>query len=136
MKTSIDQQLLLFSILDDSNIETLLSGRIYQDARPNFKTEDIVILGLPIVGNAEQRGQAIINIYVPDSEVTENNTPYFKSDSARIKELSDAVIAIIKSYSGDEFNLSVSSGETFVDADNKMKFHYYSLKVSFEFFNP
>lgn len=135
MKSSIDQQLILFEILSIPEVLTAISGSIYQDARPNADTEDIVILGLPVVGNSKQQGQAIINIYVPDVELKSGSSIYYKADSLRLNELLEIIVPIIKSYSGEDFNLTISRGEIFEDADKSQKFHYYSLKISFEFFN-
>ena len=71
MKTTFDQDNILYGKLIASPLKQAITGGVYKAQRPlNSQNEDVVINGLPISDGTVQLGRGNVNIYVPDVKTT------------------------------------------------------------------
>lgn len=136
MRTTFDQANILYSVLKNAPIAATLSGGIYKVKRPdNSNKEDVVIGSLPIsAGDVIQRGTSIINIHVPDLEITINGVTQIQPNTMRLGELTALAEQAIEKYFGAEYNYWMSDQALLEDKEG-MNNHFVSFKVQFKFDN-
>lgn len=135
MKLSTTQVDILYGIIAKSDLLSPVYGRISGDVY-KFKhsysgtVEDIVINSISLVGQSNQFGTAVVNIYVPDIEFKGQSQP----NNERISNLAAKVIELIKSAETADYNMTIDS-QDLQDNPEDLRYHFYSIKVNFEFFN-
>jgi hypothetical protein len=97
MKTTLDVLTILYQLLLQSSLPSEITGKVRKGERPVGSTkEDIVVNTLPIANDNLQRTVANVNVYVPCIEVSENDIQTQKPDYARLDELVDMLLPILK----------------------------------------
>jgi len=130
MKTSGEQVDILYILLNgNADLKALISGDVYKLGRPNSGSEDIVIKTVSLVGQTKQFGTAAVNIWIPDIDAGDQTFP----NTGRIDIIGDKVIELLESNINPDYNMTIGNQTVISELD--LKYHYFSIKVNFEFFN-
>lgn len=135
MRTTFDQEDILYSILATSAVKAALSGGIYKQIRPDdSKLEDVVINSLPIDQGSVQRSTANVNVYVPDIQIKINGKNQYQPNTTRLKTLTALIVpALQERYSSEKWNFWISNQTTFREPEINQ--HYLNLRIEFKFHN-
>ena len=131
MKTVLDQMNILYERLSIAQLG--ISGSVEKDPYTPLGKEDIVINSLPVVGDTQQNGQANVNVYIPSNPVVENGRSVTKPNLERFEEIVPLVINEIEGIIGSDYNIEIES--TMLYEEPEIKYHYFNIKVNFEFLN-
>jgi hypothetical protein len=97
MKTTLDVLTILYQLLLASSLPSQITGKVRKGERPAAsELEDIVVNTLPIQNDNLQRTVANVNVYVPSLQMEENGIQTQKPDYARLDELVDLLLPILK----------------------------------------
>lgn len=70
MKTTADQNQILYDLLKNSSLNSALNGGLYKIERPqNSNLEDIVVSSMLVGDGGFQDGVANVNIYIPKIDI-------------------------------------------------------------------
>lgn len=128
MKTTFDQDTILYQLLTGSDLAKAISGEVYKMVRPNgSKAEDVVINTILTDTSQVQRGASNVNIYVPALQIHKDVLP----DTARMGELAALAIALLEDVYKPLYHLWVSNQTTI---DEPGPSWYVNLRVEFQFF--
>lgn len=139
MKTGLDMVSDAFSILNVTDVTTIITGNLYKLARPkNSQLEDIVINALPITGEQLQKGVFNVNVHVPNlsniviAGASDNRQP----DVTRLGEISKIVVEKLRDVVGTDFHFSAQTGGLPIQDDDytwymNIRVTYYSVQENF-----
>jgi len=110
MKTTADQDDILFELINGSVLKTAINGGIYKGERPlNSNLEDIVISSTVISDGTLQLGVANVNIYVPKQNFNIGGKVQILKNSKRVAELLGIAKDILEEHHGDYFLMWLSN---------------------------
>lgn len=93
MRTTIDIGEILYKAINTSAVKAEIDGKVYRNRKPvNSKSQDIVLIPLPVSGEAVQTGFWNINCYCKD--FVEVAGP----DLVKLNSIAKAVINEIENY--------------------------------------
>lgn len=128
MKTTFDQDTILYQMLIASDLKRAITGDVYKMVRPNgSKAEDVVINTILTDTSQVQRGASNVNIYVPSIQVEGDTLP----DTARMGELAALAMALLQDVYKPLYHLWVSNQTTI---DESGPSWYVNLRIEFQFF--
>lgn len=92
-----------FRLISASSLARMIGGKVYRKGMrmDDSEQEDIVIKFLAGVEGQVQKGQLVVNIYVPDK--TQLGTCRMVENTTRVEYLEDALIALIDSHPSNEY---------------------------------
>lgn len=130
MKTTFDQDGILYRRLQGSPLQQAVTGEVCQWKRPNGSTlEDIVINSLPIGDGSAQRGTSNVNVYVADIETGGGKMP----DSGRMHVLAGLALQTLKEGYGPDYNFWLVNQGTIAEPETDQ--HYINFRIDFKFHN-
>ena len=127
MKTAFDTNGILFRLL---NGHTSANGGVFvEDDRPDNSThEDIVVNSIDLGQDAlPQVGTSNINVYVPDMEVKIGGKMQLQANRARLKTITDEVLAIVRASRIEGLKIIVMNHTTMNEPN--MKQHFSNIRV-------
>ena len=128
-KTVFDGKQWILELLNQSNVKTIISGKIYKDKRPIGSTkEDIVINSLPMTSNFLQNGIFNINCYVPYISVKIDGVDQNMPNNARLEAIAKAVYPVFDDIYKDDYNVDVEDHQSFSEEAEKAS--YINFRVS------
>lgn len=134
MKTTLDQDNILYTLLATSSLESEISGMIIKGGEiTDFSKENVVIKSIVVDGGQDiQKGFANVNIHVPDIEISIAGKPTKQPNNARLKELTDLATEVLQEYFNTDYNLYIDSISVFKDLDG-IDNHFINFKIRFNF---
>ena len=109
MKTTADQDNILYNLINQSVLKTFIRGGIYKGERPLDSTnEDIVISSTAIGEGTLQAGVANVNVYIP--KIYQNIAGQMQSikDTARVNEVLAVAGEVLHEAYGSYYSLWTS----------------------------
>ena len=139
MKTGLDMITDAYIVINVPDITTEISGGVYPWERPkNSDKEDIVINGLPITADQQQRGVFNVNIHVPNLKGLEinGNSDDTIPDITRLKFITNLVVSKIQMVDGQDYSFSVATGGQLIkDSDlnwyMNLRVNYFALQTNY-----
>lgn len=132
MKTTFDTDAILFQLLKNSSLKTVLKGGdIYVgDDRPNDSDkEDIVVNSIDLTQDyLPQIGTSNVNIFVPDKNVKIGGKQQLQADRARLKELSEMVIETMRNTTIKGLALIITN-QTIIE-EPEVKQHFTNIRIN------
>lgn len=120
MKTTADQDGILYELISQSALKNLIRGGIYKGQRPlDSLNEDIVISSMLIGDGTLQKGVANVNVYIPKLYHNIGGKMQLIKDTARIAELLPVAGEILKEAYGKYYSLWTSRQGDFDEPDIK-----------------
>jgi hypothetical protein len=114
MRTTADQDQILYDLLLDSDLNNELSGGLYKVERPqNSNLEDIVISSMLVTDGTLQEGVANVNIYIPKISVKISGQNQIMRDSKRISDVLLLAVQALKENVGIYYSLWTSKIQEF-----------------------
>lgn len=134
MKTTLDQDTILYQLLVASPLKTAISGDVYKWIRPaGSQLEDVVINTITIGDGSVQRGAGNVNIYVPDVSVALGSKAQKMPNTARLKHLATLAVDTLKEYYAVDYNFWLAGQTTVQEVETAQ--HYINLRIEFKFHN-
>lgn len=131
MTNSFEIKDTLWKKLDGSSLKTAITGKIRRDERPvNSQTEDVVVNCLAVPNSQLQIAIANVNIFVPDSNRTDNGVTEKEANNKRLKELFLIALPIIKDVVVDTDNFYEVQQEQVI-ADPESASHFVNIRLNF-----
>ena len=129
MKHTYDTDSILFGLLKSSPLISSLSGGIYAGQRPDGSVkEDIVINTISLSQAYEpQIGTSNVNIHVPDKLQTIGGAQMKIENRARLKQLTEQVLSILRSAVVPGLSITVASQNTVNDAEINQ--HFVNIRI-------
>lgn len=128
-KTVFDGKQWILELLNQSNVKTIISGKIYKDKRPvGSAKEDIVINALPMTSEFLQNGVFNVNCYVPYISIKIDGVDQNMPNNVRLEAIAKAVYPVLEEVYKDDFNLEVDNHTTFEEEAEKAS--YINFRVS------
>lgn len=131
MKTTFDANAIMVELLNNAKVNETFSGEIYVDgSRPlNSKHEDIVVNVVALQADAlPQAATSNINIYVPDKVVKIDGKNQPVADIARLKEITDTILGVIRSTTIP--GLSITPISQTILEEPTLKQHYSNIRIN------
>lgn len=131
MKTTFDANAIMVELLNNAKVNETFSGEIYVDgSRPlNSKHEDIVVNVVALQADAlPQAATSNINIYVPDKVVKIDGKNQPVADIARLKEITDTILGVIRSTTIP--GLSITPISQTILEESTLKQHYSNIRIN------
>lgn len=129
MRTTFDQNYILYALLVSSPIKTAITGNIYKNVRPDDSAlEDVVINSLPISTGDIQISTGNVNIHVPDIKV--GNT--FMPNEDRMRVLSEIVKPILEKGHSTFYRFYLSHQSTIFQEGVNQSF--VNFRIEFQYF--
>jgi len=114
MRTTADQDQILYNILKDSALNTELNGGLYKGERPQNSTlEDIVVSSMMVDNSDFQEGVANVNIYIPKMDLSIGGASQKMRDSKRISDVLILAVQALKENFGTFYSLWTSKIQEF-----------------------
>jgi hypothetical protein len=130
MKTTFDQDLYLFTILDSSSLKDNITGKIYRGGNIIDHTkENVVIKSITIDGSQIQKGVANVNVHVPDLIINNTRQP----NTVKLQDLTDRAVEVLEDQVGDDYGFYVESQNLFEDQDG-INNHFVNIRIRFNHF--
>lgn len=119
----------IYDLLNNSNLESAISGKIYKSGmRPfNSELEDIVVTFISGLSNQIQTGIVNVNSYVPD--IILNGFPL--KNTARIKVLETEIKAWLSGITSTKHKLELDRTIQ-VFPEPEIKQHFINARLSFK----
>ncbi len=130
MKQTFDTDTILFQKLKASAISSEITGGIYKRKRPlNSVKEDIVVNTITLSQDFHpQLGTSNVNIHVPDVSVSISGVSQKMPNEARMKELSEMVISLIRDSFVQGLLMNLESQTVITDPETDQ--HYVNIRVN------
>lgn len=130
MKLTFDTDTLLYQVLIASSVASAITGGIYKNERPdNSDLEDIVIntidLGQEYI---PQTGTSNVNIHVKDLDVIIGGVQQKKSNSARLKTLSDLIVSTLRNHVFTGVGMTTIEWQAVI-AEPEISQHYSNIRI-------
>lgn len=110
MKSDIEIKDILFGIINGSELQKAVSGKLYKDKRPtNSGKEDIIISVFDGLNGQIQNAIINVNIYVQD--VVRGNDMI--ENAPRIRLLSKHAIELLEDYAEGDYQFSIEKQQCF-----------------------
>ncbi|WP_337043861.1 hypothetical protein [Emticicia sp. 17c] len=120
MKTTSDQDNILYELIQNSALSSLIKGGIYKGERPlDSSAEDIVINSLFIGEGTLQPGAATVNIYVPKVFQNIGGQQQSIKDTARVKAILAVAQEVLREAYGSYYSLWTSRQDDSDEPDLK-----------------
>jgi len=130
-KTVFDGNQWILELLNQSNVKTIITGKIYKGKRPiGSIKEDIVINSLPMTNDYLQNGVFNVNCYVPYLSVNINGTTQNMPDNVRLEAIAKAVYPVFDEVYKDDYNISVENHTTFEEEAEKASYINFRLSLN------
>jgi len=135
MKQTFDTDTILFQKLKASAIVSEITGGIYKRQRPlNSRNEDIVVNTIILSQDYHpQIGTSNINIHVPDLSVNVAGVSQKMPNDARMKELSQMVLDLIRGEIVPGLLMSIEMQTVIKDSETDQ--HYVNIRVKWNIHN-
>lgn len=129
MRTTFDQNNILYALLGSSPLKTAINGKIYKNVHlDDSEFEDVVINSLPISTGDIQISTANVNIHVPDIKV--GNT--FMPNEDRMKFLAEIAEPILKKGHGTFYRFYLSHQSTI--SQEGVNKSFVNFRIEFQYF--
>lgn len=131
MKQTFDTNTILYGILKaEQLIASAITGGIYVGQRPdNSKLEDVVVNTIDLTQEyAPQIGASNVNIHVNDFTVKISGLEQKKANYVRLKQLSELVLAALRSAKVAGLSLTVTNQNTITEADRSQ--HFANIRIN------
>lgn len=135
MMTPFDQIDYVYSLLNSSELKTVISGGIYKSQRPDDSVkEDVVINSISVPSGDEQIAYGNVNIHVPTISVTQSGKTSQLPNHQRMAALSYIAQGILKQYYNGNYNIGISSVSTYKDLDSANNW-YVNIRYFIHYLN-
>ncbi len=140
MKSGIEMAQDIYSLLDVSSVNDIITGSNYLFERPqNSSLQDIVTSTLALTNEQMQKGVVNVNIHCPNLSglVINGKTDNTQPDIASLKLISKAVLTILNCYYGIDFRcFAQTTGIPVRDNSNgswfaNIRVDYYSFQNNY-----
>lgn len=130
MKQTFDTDMILFKLLNDSAVASIITGGIYKRKRPNNSVkEDIVVNTITLTQDYfPQIGTSNINIHVADIDVKIGGVAQKVPDESRMKTLSEAVLSVVRNAMIPGISATVEMQSTIQEAEINQ--HFVNIRIS------
>ncbi len=109
MKSTSDQEQILYSLIKNSALDVALNGGIYIGERPlSSSTEDVVITAMLTGDGTLQEGVCNVNIYIKKLSTSINAVNQLIKDTKRISEVLPIALNLLKEGAGTYYSFWVS----------------------------
>lgn len=133
-KTVFDGKQWILELLNQSNVKTIISGKIYKDKRPIGSTkEDIVINSLPMTNTFFQDGVFNVNCYVPYISVKIDGIDQNMPNNMRLEAVAKSVYPVLEDVNKSQYVLSIVDHQTFQEEAEKAS--YLNFRINLKAFN-
>lgn len=120
MKTTADQDKILYDLISQSPLKTFVRGGLYKGERPlDSQTEDVVITSMLIGDGSLQQGVAVVNIYVPKISQNINGRSQTLKDTKRCEEVLAVAQGVLREAYGSYYSLWTSRQGDYDEPDIK-----------------
>ena len=136
MIQTFDTDSILFALLNSNQaIKAMITGGVYNSQRPlNSEKEDIVVNTITLTQDSSpQEGVSNINIHVPDMTVKINSVQQTVINNGRLKVISEAVLAAIRSANIEGLKCYPESQTTIQESEIKQ--HYCNIRINWNIHN-
>lgn len=131
IRTSLDQDSIIYNVLSNSALKNEISGKIYNNSQiEDYSKENVVIKSIVIAGDDIQRGVTNVNVHVPDL-IFDNIT---QPNGSRIQEILQITTTALEEHYQEDYNFVITEQFGLIREDG-LKSHYFNLRVKFNFFN-
>lgn len=131
MKLTYDTDAILYKVLKSStSVVNGISGGIYQGERPDdSKAEDITVNTITLTQDSKpQRGVSNLNIHVSDIDVQIAGVRQKKTDTKRLKAITELVLAALRGARISGLKFTVINQSEFNNPEIFQ--HYVNLRIN------
>lgn len=134
MRTSLDQDTIIFKLLNVPEITSVITGGIFKGRRPAGSELEDIIINSPTTGDGtRQYGVSNVNIYVPDVKATIAGKEQFLTNTARLLTLTNLVKPILEETDGDDYVVWIDS--TRVRPEYEINQHFINIRLEVRMYN-
>ncbi|PLK44405.1 hypothetical protein [Emticicia sp. TH156] len=109
MRTTADQDNILYELISSSPLRTFIRGGVYKGERPlDSPGEDVVISSMLVGDGTLQAGVANVNIYVPKVYQNINGKKQTLKDTKRVDEVLAVARGVLREAYGSYYSLWTS----------------------------
>lgn len=120
MKTTANQDSILYTLINQSALKTFIRGGIYKGERPlDSANEDIVISSTAISEGTLQAGVANVNVYIPKIYQNISGKMQYIKDTRRVDEVLAVARDVLHEAYGKYYSLWTSRQGDFDEPDIK-----------------
>lgn len=120
MKTTADQDSILYALINGSALKTFIRGGIYKGERPlDSQAEDIVISSMMIGEGTLQAGVANVNVYIPKIYQNIGGKQQPIKDTRRVDEVLAVANEVLHEAYGKYYSLWTSRQGDYDEPDIK-----------------
>lgn len=120
MKTTADQDNILYDLISQSPLKTFIRGGVYKGERPlDSQSEDVVISSMLVGDGTLQAGVANVNIYVPKVYQNINGKKQTLKDTKRVDEVLAVARGVLREAYGSYYSLWTSRQGDYDEPDIK-----------------
>lgn len=130
MKTGLDMIDIVWTMLNASPLQSLITGGIFKHLRPaGGSKEDVVINSLSVTHEQLQNGIANVNIYVPNLVVNANGIQDdTQPNHSRLNELTKVAIGLLEENWMSDLNYDVQQHMLIREETGE---HYMNIRLQF-----
>ena len=130
MKTTADQDSILYTLINQSALKTFIRGGIYKGERPlDSSNEDIVISSLLIGEGTLQAGVANVNIYIPKIYQNIDGKMQTIKDTSRVDEVLAVAREVLHESYGSYYSLWTSRQGDYDEPDIKQTRLHFRIEL-------
>lgn len=134
MRSTSDQEDILYDLIKNSVLDTALNGGIYKGERPlNSNLEDVVITAMLTTDGTLQEGVCNVNIYIKKENRVIGGVSQLLKNTKRVSEVSPIALNVLIEKAGLYYSYWVSKQAEYDEPDiNQTRLNF---RVEFRFDN-
>lgn len=134
MRSTSDQESILYNLIKNSVLDASLSGGVYKGERPlSSDLEDVVITAMLTTDGTLQEGVCNVNIYIKKENRSIGGVSQLLKNTKRISEVNSSALAVLAEKAGLYYSYWVSKQAEYDEPEiNQTRLNF---RVEFRFDN-